>query len=226
MQKTPIQWAQKCVESLKNVLIHGLFTLLPAVITVALLHLIFKLLKSWLAPLYKIEPAFLQKIPHSEIILTIIIIFLTGLLYEWLLQPIIHRIESSILKKIPILSLIYFGVKRLAEALTARDKHSLQKVMLVPFPAPGTYSIGFLTGEGTPPWSDLKGKYLGLFVPHTPNPTTGFYIIVPEEQCLPLDISRQEAMTIVISGGLMPPQRYQAQLAGLAQDKNSSTNNK
>jgi uncharacterized membrane protein len=219
MLKKIVALSQQFIQIIKKVLLHGLFTLLPTVITVALLHLIFKLVKSWLTPLYKIEPAFLQQIPHSEILLTFVIIFITGLLYEWFLQPIIHRIEISILKKIPLLSLIYFGVKRLTEALTAHDKHALQQVMLVPFPAPGTYSIGFLTGEETPPWSSLPPKYLGLFVPHTPNPTTGFYIIVPEEQCIPLDISRQEAMTIVISGGLMPPQRFQARLEQLRKDR-------
>lgn len=201
--------ARRFIDTLKNLLFHGLFTLLPAVITIALLQFMFRIIKTWLTPLYRIEPAFLQRIPHSEILLTLAIIVLTGLFYELFLQKIIQRIETSILKKIPLLSLIYFGVKRIAEALTAKDKQSLQQVMLVPFPAPGTYSIGFLTSEQTPNWSNLPGKYLGLFVPHTPNPTTGFYIIVPEEQCIPLDISRQEAMTIVISGGLMPPQRFQ-----------------
>lgn len=210
MKNRIVTLGKHIIQAVKNLLFHGLFTLLPAVITIALLQFMFKMIKAWLTPLYRIEPAFLQRIPHSEILLTLLIIFMTGLLYELFLQPIIQRIETSILKKIPLLSLIYFGVKRIAEALTAKDKQSLQQVMLVPFPAPGTYSIGFLTSEQTPAWSHLPGKYLGLFVPHTPNPTTGFYIIVPEEQCIKLDITRQEAMTIVISGGLMPPQRFQA----------------
>jgi uncharacterized membrane protein len=209
MKISMLTLAKRFMQTVKNLLFHGLFTLLPAVITIALLHFMFRIIKTWLTPLYRIEPAFLQRIPHSEILLTLIIIILTGLLYELFLQRIIHRIETSILKKIPLLSLIYFGVKRIAEALTAKDKQSLQQVMLVPFPAPGTYSIGFLTSEQTPTWSSLPGKHLGLFVPHTPNPTTGFYIIVPEEQCIRLDITRQEAMTIVISGGLMPPHRFQ-----------------
>jgi uncharacterized membrane protein len=194
---------------LKKVFVHGLFTLMPAVITVALLGFIFRCLKTWLHPIYDLEPEVLRYIPQSEIVVTAAVIVVTGVLYELFLCHLLHRLEMSVLKKIPLLSLIYFGVKRLAEALTAQGGRAVEQVVLVPFPAPGTYSIGFMTSEETPLWAPgLTGQFVGVFVPHTPNPTTGFYILVPREQCILLPISRQEAMTLVISGGLMNPQRF------------------
>lgn len=194
--------------TLKSLFFHGLFTLLPMIITVALLSLCYRLLKSWLAPIYNLEPAFLKMIPQSEVIITLLIILMTGLLYELFLKDLLYSIEMSILKKIPLLSLIYFGVKRLAEALTAKGSSDMHQVMLVEFPSKGVYSIGFLTSTTTVSWlHEVQGDHVSLFVPHTPNPTTGFYIVVPAQNCRPLSISRQEAMTLVISGGLITPQR-------------------
>lgn len=193
---------------LKTLFLHGIFTLVPGVLTFALLKFLFTLLKSWLAPIYHAEPAFLHSIPHSEILLTLALILVTGILYEIFLQHVIHYIESSILKKIPLLGLIYFGLKQLTKALTTQQADTLQQVMLVPFPAPGTYSIGFLTNTTSPTWTpDFPETYLSIFVPHTPNPTSGFYILVPANKCIPLAITRQEAMTLVISGGIIVPSR-------------------
>jgi uncharacterized membrane protein len=200
------QLLERTFSRLKALFLHGIFTLFPAVITFALLKFLFTLIKAWLAPIYNAEPAFLHYIPHSEIWLTLILILATGLLYELFLQHVIHHIESSVLKKIPLLSMIYFGLKQLTKALTAHGKNSLQQVMLVPFPAPGTYSIGFLTSDKSPTWTqEFSETYLSVFVPHTPNPTSGFYILVPASKCIPLTITRQEAMTLVISGGIIAP---------------------
>ena len=199
---------QRIFVYLKSLFVHGLFTLLPMIITAALLSLCFRLIKSWLTPIYNLEPAFLKRIPQSEIIVTLMIILLTGILYDLFLKDLLYKIEVSILKKIPLLSLIYFGVKRLAEALTAKGNNAVHQVMLVEFPSKGIYSIGFLTSSTTAAWlPELEGDHVSLFVPHTPNPTTGFYVVVPAQHCRPLSLTRQEAMTLVISGGLITPQR-------------------
>ncbi len=189
--------------------LHGIFTLLPALLTFAFIRFLLHIIKYWLSPIYNAEPVFLQNIPHSEIIITLLLILTVGLLYEYFLQPVIHYLEISILKKIPLISLVYFGVKELTKALTARDKHALQQVVLVPFPTIGTYSIGFVTSQESPVWltphqRDSKA-YISVFIPHTPNPTSGFFIVTPADTCIPLSMSRQEAMTLVISGGIVKP---------------------
>jgi uncharacterized membrane protein len=199
-------------ESLLNrittLFLHGIFTLLPALLTFALLRFLFHIIKYWLSPIYNAEPALLQSIPHSEIIITLLLILTVGILYDYFLQPIIHYVESSIVKKIPLISLVYFGLKQLTKALTARDKHTLQQVVLVPFPTTGTYSIGFVTNQDSPDWIKplhANTTYLSVFIPHTPNPTSGFFIVTPADRCIPLSMSRQEAMTLVISGGIVKP---------------------
>jgi len=197
---------QRVISYLKALFLHGLFTLLPIIITISLLSLLYRLLKGWLAPIYNCEPACIRWIPQSEILVTVLIILFVGLLYELFLQKIIHGVEQSVLKKIPILGLIYFGIKQIARALTAQDKSALQEVVLVEFPSTGIYSIGFLTGEVFEALTPAVDKsYLTVFVPHTPNPTTGFYIIVAPERCTRLQMSRQDAIALIISGGLARP---------------------
>lgn len=197
----------RIIERLKSLLLHGLIALLPIAITFGLIRFIFRMVRSWLAPIHDLEPAALQKIPYSEFLLSICLIIIVGLIYELFLKNLIYRIEMSILKKIPLLSLIYFGVKRIAAALSAQDKTALHHVLLVEFPSNGIYSIGFATGELTEGVLPLQGKYLNVFVPHTPNPTTGFYVIIEASRCKPLSITRQEAMELIISGGIVTPHR-------------------
>jgi uncharacterized membrane protein len=140
------------------------------------------------------------------VILAIALIFIVGTLYNmFLLRPIIHGIEN-IFSRIPLIRPVYSGIKKLVDAFSFQDKASFSKVVRVEFPRPGMYSIGFLANQvdGTIA-PDMDKKYFSIFIPTTPNPTSGFLIILPEEQITILDISRQEAMAMIISGGIIQP---------------------
>jgi uncharacterized membrane protein len=191
---------------IQNIFLSGLIAILPITLTVALVTFSFKLLKSWLKPIYNIEPDVLHKIPHSEIFLVIGVILLIGfVLRVFLLQPILHLFEK-LLEKIPLLSQVYFGIKQLVHAFGAQDTLSFQKVVIVEFPIAGVYSIGFVTGEVASSLSPEVGKHFyNVFVPTTPNPTTGYYVMIPVEQCKISNMTRQEAMALVISGGIIQP---------------------
>jgi uncharacterized membrane protein len=194
--------------TLKSYFLSGLFTLLPITLTIALFNFSFKLIKSWLAPIYKLEPEYLKFIPHSEIIVFILFIFIFGFILKvFLLHPLIFFIES-LFGRIPLVRQVYFGIKQLVHALSSQDKNSFQQVVLVEFPRQGMYSLGFLTAETNPPLMAAQHqKFLSIFIPTTPNPTTGFYIMIPESECVLTDLTRQEAMTLIISGGIIQPER-------------------
>ncbi len=191
---------------IQNIFLSGLIAILPLTLTVALITFSFKLLKGWLRPIYNIEPDFLHKIPHSEILLVIFVILLIGfILQAFLLQPIIHLFEK-IIGKIPLLSQIYFGIKQLVHAFGAQDTLSFQKVVILEFPIAGVYSIGFVTGEVAPNVAPNPTRHFyNVFIPTTPNPTTGYYVMVPVDQCKISSMTRQEAMALVISGGIIQP---------------------
>lgn len=191
------------------IFLNGLLTLLPITLTIALFTFSYRLIKSWLAPIKQFEPAYLQNIPNAEIILVIAIIFCTGLFIKlFLLEPIIHFIES-VFFKIPLMRPIYGGIKQLVQAFTVQDKVTFKKVVFVQFPRHGIYSIGFLTSEVPADISpENRIKYFNVFIPTTPNPTSGFLIQAPEQEIIILNLTRQEAMSIIISGGIIQPDRF------------------
>ncbi len=195
-----------CLQRAKSIFMHGFFTLLPIAVTLGFLKFLFKLIKSALVPIYNLEPQFLKGIPHSEIFIAIVVIFILGIVFDMFLEKPLNKIEDRILNKIPLLSQIYFGVKQLIKSLSSKDKSTLNKVVIVEFPHDKTYSIGFLTNEVTPGlFPSLTGTHYSVFIPATPNPLHGFYIIIPAERCTLVDMTRQDAMALIISGGIVQP---------------------
>ncbi len=199
----------KILDYLKTLFFNGLFTVLPLTVTIALFNFSYKLVKSWLHPLYIREPKFLQEIPHSEVLLVIVFILLLGLISRFFLLNQLWNVFESTVERIPLLRPVYFGIKQLIGAFTAKDKGTFQKIVLIEFPRAGIYSLGFLTSalpaEIAP---NANTTFYSVFIPATPNPTTGFYVVVPEQECLVVDLTKQEAMSLIISGGIIQPERF------------------
>ena len=213
----------KLLGFLWSIFLNGLLTILPISITVALFHISINLIKGWLSPLYLLVKAsalgylpyterifyFFEKIPESEIIFVIIILFLVGTILKlFVLHTLIHRIES-LLFKIPLVRPVYSGVKQLVHAFSLQDKITFKQVVIVEFPRKDIYSLGFLTSELPVELApNQTEKFFNIFVPTTPNPTSGFFLIVPEREIAMTSLTRQEAMALIISGGIIQPDRF------------------
>ncbi len=194
------------IDKVSTLFLNGLFCILPITLTVAVFTITFRVLVSWLEPLKRFGLPFLGTVPYSEVILAIAIIFIAGMLYNiFILRPIIHAIEN-LFSKIPLIRPVYSGIKKLVDAFSFQDKVSFTKVVRVEFPRPGIYSIGFLANQVDEKIApDTQQKYFSIFIPTTPNPTSGFLIVAPEHQITVIEISRQEAMAMIISGGIIQP---------------------
>jgi len=202
-------FTQKLWHIMRGYFLNGLLILLPISLTIAILNVGFKIFKSWLHPIYELEPEFLQRIPYSEFFVTLFFIFIVGALFKiFVLDALVHALESVLLK-IPLLNPIYSGIKQLVHAFTAQDTLSFQTVILVEFPRKGMYSVGFITSEVPRQIApNTAVKYYTVFIPTTPNPTTGYFIFVPEDEVTVTDLTRQEAMSLIISGGIVKPTRF------------------
>lgn len=189
-----------------SLFLKGFLALLPITLTIGLLTFTFKKLKGWLHPIYELEPAFLKAIPFSEFLLTFSVILLMGfILNSFILQSLWDAFENLV-SKIPIIRPIYNGIKQLVQALNPDDNSNFKQVVLVEFPHKGTYTVGFVTNELSNQLSpDSSSSYYTVFVPTTPNPTSGFFFMVQKDQAKILNITRQEAMTFIISGGTIQP---------------------
>lgn len=192
-----------------SVFLNGLFAILPIILTFAIFAITLRLLQAWLRPMGKIQPAFLHCIPYSEIIVAIIIIFLIGTILKiFILRSLIHWIERQI-AKIPLIRPVYVGIKQLVQAFSSQEHITFKKIVFIEFPRKGLYSVGFLTSELVPELSpDEQKKFFNVFVPTTPNPTSGHFVVVPEDQIVITRLTRQEAMAMIISGGIIQPDRF------------------
>lgn len=201
----------KVIHALWTTFLNGLFTLLPLTLTIALFSFSFRLIKSWLAPIQNLlvyTP--LKHVPHSEIFLIIIFVLLVGVILRvFILRSVIHALEDVIVR-IPLIRPVYSGIKQLVEAFTFKEeKASFKQVVCIEFPRKGIYSIGFLTGEMPAELSpSQEDRFFNVFVPTTPNPTTGYFIVIPQKEIIPINLSRQEAMALIISGGIILPEQF------------------
>jgi uncharacterized membrane protein len=196
------------LEKFRNILISGLLTLLPLTVTVAFFGFVFRFIRSWVSPLRAYVPLFLQKLPFAEYLVILCVIIIVGLItHSFLIKGLWHLFESF-LEGIPFLRPVYFGVKQLVMAFTKDEQESFQKIALIEFPRKGVYSIGFITGVVPPKIISSDVKYYSAYIPTTPNPATGHCIMVPQEECIIIDISKQEAMSLIMSGGIVQPKHF------------------
>lgn len=200
---------QQTYTYMRHLFLKGLLFLLPIAITFSLCNFCINLITSWLVPLRKLHLPFLEMIPLYEILVVVLFILAVGaFLQAFILKPFIKLMED-IFSQIPLLSTVYFGAKQLIEAFSGQNKTSFKDVVYVEFPRPGIYSVGFLTTEVPVEIAPDKNKtYFNVYIPTTPNPTTGFFVILPQDQFHHANLTRQEAISLIISGGILQPERY------------------
>ncbi len=192
------------LKDFKRNFITGLATLVPLIVTLYVFYIIIESVGGTLANLLILVP-FINRLP--KFILTLLSLGLVVLMTyavgamtsHWAGQEMIQQIETLILK-LPLVKTIYLPAKELTQTIFTRKKLSLGRVVLVEFPTEGSYALAFLTSDFG---GALGEKYYNVFVPTTPNPTSGWYLIMPSEKVKFLNIKPEAALKIIISGGIM-----------------------
>jgi uncharacterized membrane protein len=142
------------------------------------------------------------------VVMAVAIVFVTGLVAANVLGQRLIRLWEALIHRIPIVKSIYASVKQVSETLFSDTGQAFRTAVLVQYPRHGTWTIAFVTGEPAPETvSNLNehGRFLTVMVPTTPNPTSGFLLIVPARDVIPLDLSIDEALKYVISLGTLNP---------------------
>ncbi len=200
---------KKIASTLWAAFLNGLFTLLPIVLTISLVQFVLRMINAWLAPIRNLLPEALHAMPFAEVAVALLFVLVVGAVLKSLLLKQIVRSFERLFARIPLVSLVYAGIKQLVRAFTVQDAATFKEVVYIEFPRAGLYSIGFLTRELPQEISPQPdGHFYNVFIPTTPNPTTGYYVLVRKEQLIPINITRQEAMALIISGGIVQPERF------------------
>jgi uncharacterized membrane protein len=194
---------------LKNYFITGLLVILPIFITA---YVIWYLIKAMDAVLKFIPAKYLPEtyinvyIPGVGLILVVILILIVGILTRNIAGKKVLQFWDNLVDRIPLARILYSSVKQLLQAFFLQNSGSFQRVALIEYPRRGIYVLGFITGESRGEIQvKTNKKMINVFVPTTPNPTSGFYVLVPEEDLMLLDMSVEDAFKLLISGGLVSP---------------------
>jgi len=145
-------------------------------------------------------------VPGLGVVLTLLVVFATGVLAANIIGQRLVRYWERALARIPVVNSIYTGVKQVSDTLFAPGGQAFRKALLVQWPIPGTWTIAFLTGApGGDVARHLKGDYVSIYVPTTPNPTGGYFVMVPRDAVIELDITVDDALKYIISMGVAVP---------------------
>jgi uncharacterized membrane protein len=198
-------------KKLKRIFLTGLAVVIPAGLTLYILSFIIDMMGNLLQVIpLKYHPDNLLQvhIPGLGAIVTVILIFICGLVTTSYIGNRMVRFGEHLVGKIPFVRSIYQAIKRIADSLFMDKARSFKKVVMVEYPRRGVYSIGFVTGTPNGEIQKRIGQKttcVGVFMPLALTPTTGFFIMVPSDELIDLRMTVEEAFTLIISAGIVTP---------------------
>jgi uncharacterized membrane protein len=196
---------------MRKFIITGLLLWIPVVVTIW----VFSFFIETLDNVVTLLPEELQpmnwlgmEIPGFGLLVTLIIITLTGMLTANVVGEKLLQVWNAVIGRVPILNSVYGSVRQISDTLLSPDGKAFREAVLVPWPNETSYTIGFVTGEpGADLVEGLEGSYLNVYVPSTPNPTGGYYVLVPIDKARKLSMGVETALRYVVSMGVATSQK-------------------
>ena len=193
---------------MRRLFLLGLMATVPVVLTIYVIIGIFEFADNFLGKFinryFKIY--FGYTFPGLSIIITFLLILFVGILVHLSRMRLLRAIEAFF-SKLPLINKIYFPIRKIIEFLFINSEKRFKEAVLVEYPRKGVYSLGFITNRTDKNFEKkLNKNFYNVFIPSSPSPLTGFMIVVPEEEIIFLNISIEEAISLIVSGGLLNPQ--------------------
>lgn len=193
---------------MKRYFIAGLLIWIPIVITVWVLAWIVGTLDQTLLLLpqaLRPEQLFGMHIPGLGVILSLLVIVATGVVAANFIGERLVRYWDGLLSRIPVVKSIYYSVKQVSDTLLSSNGQAFRKAVLVQYPRQGSWTIAFLTGKPGGDAAKHLTDHVSVYVPTTPNPTSGFFLMLPRADVIELDMSVDEALKYIVSMGVVAP---------------------
>ncbi len=208
---------------LKTYFITGLLIWIPLVITTWVLTAIVGTMDQSLRLLPQaIQPEKLLGfyLPGAGAVLTLLVVFLTGLVTANIIGQKLVRFWEGLLSRIPVVKSIYYSVKQVSDTLFSGSGEAFRKVLLVRYPHPEAWSVAFQTGTPARQIGELiNEEHVSVFIPTAPSPVNGFFFFVKKSETIELDISVDDALKYIVSMGVVPPQLRHPNMVGRAQNE-------
>ncbi|MBH30991.1 MAG: hypothetical protein CMG71_03250 [Candidatus Marinimicrobia bacterium] len=188
------------LKHLRGKIVAGLVTVAPILATIWILKVLFNFFDSFAAPI--LDPLLPFHIPGLGVIIGLLFMYLLGIFVTNFLGRKLVIIGESLLRRIPLANTIYGTAKQITQSITGASNRAFQKAVLISYPRVGIWTIAFVTGES----KDANGTaYYHLFVPTTPNPTSGVMVMIPRGDAIDSKLTVEEGLKMIISGGMLAP---------------------
>ena len=190
------------ISHFRRIIFTGLLAIVPVALTFYILKVVFTVLDNLTSPIFKRMDIY---IPGLGILLTLLLVYLLGIFVTNVLgKRFLHWLETLI-KNIPLVNTIYKTIKQIIQAFTGTAEKKFQSVVFIEYPRKDLWTLAFVTGESK---NDKDVEFYHLFVPTTPNPTSGVFIIIPKNDSIETELNVEEALKSVISGGMLAPKQH------------------
>ena len=191
---------------IRSRLLTGLLVLAPSVITIWVLFRLLNWVDNLLGRYLRFGFVDYHRIPGLGLLATLLLLVLVGMIATWIGAGPLARLWDRALMRIPGVSIVYGSTKSLGEALLNPKEQAFKRVVLIPWPHPGMWRVAFVTGRASQHMHERLGADVEVvFVPHTPNPASGFVHFVPKHDVIYLDWPVEEGLKVIVSGGVVQP---------------------
>ena len=191
---------------LKTYLLTGLLIWVPVVITIWVLGIVVNTLEGVVPAFLSPQALFGFDLPGFRVLLVLLVLLVTGMLAANFLGRRLFSLSEKILGRIPLVRSIYQSVKQVSDTLLAPNGQAFRQAVMIRYPHHGSWSIAFLTGSPTGEIaSHLAGDFVSVYVPTTPNPTSGFFLLMPRADVIPLTMSVDTSLKYIVSMGVVTP---------------------
>lgn len=194
------------MHSFKKYFITGLVIWVPLIITIWVLSLLVNTLESVVPVFLSPQALFGFDIPGFRVLVVAVVLFVTGLLAANFLGRSVLHLYEKILGRIPLVRNIYQSVKQVSDTVLSPNGQAFRQAVLVPYPSKGLWTVALLTGS---PAGEIAGhlqtEHVSVYIPSTPNPTSGVFIMVPRSEIIPLSMSVDSALKYIVSMGVVAP---------------------
>lgn len=195
---------------MKKYLLTGLVIVVPVLVTVYIFYYVVRWFNSIIEDLLSgFLSRYLPEIPGITVIISVMLIIVIGIFASVSVGKTVLKYIDGWIGKIPLVSELYFTIKQASETILIQEE-GFKRVVLLEYPRKGILALGFVTGESYKEIKESAGnnKLINVFIPTSPNPTSGYLIFVPKSEVKEMDISVQEAMKIIISGGFIKREEW------------------
>lgn len=191
---------------LQTWLLTGLLVIGPSAVTIWVLFRLLNWVDNLLGRYLRFAALDYHRIPGLGLLATFVLLLLVGFFAKLIGQRPLVRMWDRLLLRIPGVGIVYGSTKSLGEAFLSEKEETFRKVVLVQWPHPGIWRVGFLTGHVARELKDRVGQDVScVFVPHTPNPASGFVHYVPKQDLIELDWAVEDGLKVIVSGGVVQP---------------------